>query len=178
MQHVTPQFPHKPPLNPLDTFLSINSTSKGTISNLYNLISKLHCSSMAAVRTAWEQDLNYTFTDDIWDSVLDQIHSSSMCSQHALLQFKVVHCTHISKTNLARMYPDVEPTWDKCKSAPVSIFHMCWTCPSLGNFWTSVFQTISETLGHQIEPDPLTAIFGIAPHLDLPKAKLSVLAFA
>ena len=133
---------------------------------------------MAAIRTAWEQDLNYTFTEDVWDSVLDRVHSSSMCSRHALLQFKVVHHIHISKTKLARMYPNVDPTCDKCRGAPASLHHMYLTCPSLSNFWSSVFYALSETLQHQIQLNPLTGIFGIAPDLDLPKAMLNFLAFA
>ena len=134
---------------------------------------------MAAIQTAWEWDLNYTFTEDVWDSVLDRVHSSSMCTRHALLQFKVVHHIHISKTKLAQMNPDVDPTCDHtCKGAPASLHHMYWTCPSLSNFWSSVFRALSETLQHQIEPNPLTGIFGIAPDLDLPKAMLNFLAFA
>ena len=77
IQRLTIQFPIKPPVNPIDMFLSVNPISKGIMSNLYNLISKLHCSSMAAIQTAWEQDLNCTFTEDAWDSVLDWVHSSS-----------------------------------------------------------------------------------------------------
>ncbi len=127
-------------------------------------------------RTAWEQDLNFTFTEDTL--VFDRTHSSSVCSRHALLQFKVVHRIHISKTKLARMYPDVDTTCDKCKGAPASLYHMYWTCPSLDNFWISVFHAISEILHHRIEPNPLTAIFGIAPDLDLPKAMLNFVAFA
>jgi hypothetical protein len=54
---------------------------------------------------------------------------------------------------------------------------MYWLCPTLTEFWTSVFQTISEVLQHQIEPNPFTAIFGNAPNSGLPKVKLKVLAF-
>lgn len=53
------------------------------------------------------------------------------------------------------------------------LFHMYWECPSLVNFWELVFQTIQQ----QIEPNPSIAIFGIGPNLDLPRAKLNVLAF-
>ena len=75
------------------------------------------------------------------------------------------------------MFPDVDPTCDCCKGASASLFHMYWLCPTLTEFWTSVFQTISEVLQHQIEPNPFTAIFGNAPNSGLPKVKLKVLAF-
>lgn len=76
------------------------------------------------------------------------------------------------------MYPDVDPTCDKCKGVPASLYHMYWTCPSLGNFWTLVFHALSDILHHRIEPNPLTGIFGIAPDLNLHKAMLNFLAFA
>lgn len=53
------------------------------------------------------------------------------------------------------------------------LFHMYCACLSPVNFRELVFQTIQ----HQIDPNPLIAIFGIAPNLDLPRAKLNVLAF-
>lgn len=52
-----------------------------------------------------------------------------------------------------------------------------WSCPSLAIFWTLVFQSISVPVNRHIEPNPINPIFGIAPELDLPKAKLEVLAF-
>lgn len=68
------------------------------------------------------------------------------------------------------MYPGVDPTCDKCKGAPASLYHMYWTCPSLDNFWTSVFHALSGILHHRMEPSPLSGVFGIAPDLNLPKA--------
>lgn len=124
------------------------------MSNLYNLISKMHCPSMVAIRTAWEQDLDQTFTDDTrLDSWLDTL-LLHVCSACTLKQFIVVHRIHRSKTKLARTHPNMDPTCEKCKSAPASLLHMHWTCPSLITFGTSVFQTISGTLCHQIEANP------------------------
>ena len=90
-QKLIPQFPYQPPANHVDMFLSVNPTLKGSISVFFNLISKLHSRSLAAIRTLWEQDLGSAFSDHMWDSVLDRIHSTSMCARHALVQFKVVH---------------------------------------------------------------------------------------
>lgn len=178
VQSMTPRFPHEPPDNPIDVFLSVNPTSRGVLSKLYNLISRLHCPSLAAIKTAWEQDLHSTISDDMWDTILDQVHSSSMCARHALLQFKVVHRVHLSKVKLARIYPNVDPICEKCRSAPASLLHMYWSCPSLANFWKSVFQTISEVLLCQVELNPFSAIFGVALDLDLPRFKLRMLAFS
>lgn len=92
VQHLIPHSPHKPLDNPVDAFLSIHPPSKGIMSTLYNLVSKLHCSSVVAIRTVWEQDPNFSFTEELWDLILNQVQSSSMCTHHVLLQFKVIHC--------------------------------------------------------------------------------------
>ena len=118
---MTSQFPNKPPDNPLDAFLSINPTSKGVLSKLYNLILRSHCPSLTAIKTVWEQDLQSPISDYVWDSILDQVHSSSMCARHALLQFKVVHRVHFSKVKLAHIYPNVDPTCDRCTTAPATL---------------------------------------------------------
>lgn len=69
------------------------------------------------------------------------------------------------------LHPDVDP-------AHVVHIHVIVnrSCPLL-KVWTSVFQTISKILHRQIESNPLSAIFGITPDLDLPNVKLKVLAF-
>lgn len=74
------------------------------------------------------------------------------------------------------LYPDVDPTCHTCDSAPASLIHKYRSCPLL-KVWTSVFQTISKILNHQIESNPLSAIFGVTPDLDLANVKLKVLAF-
>lgn len=86
-----------------------------------------------------------------------------MCACHALLQFKVIHGIHISKAKLERIYPDVDPACDECKSPPATLLHMYWACPSVVSFWDLIFQTTADTLRRQIEPNPLNAIFGIGP---------------
>lgn len=174
-----PSFPSLPPVYPLDAFFSLDPFSKGAVSRLYNLISSLDSPSLATVRTAWEQDLGLCFSDDDWESILRQVHGSSMCVRHSLLQFKVVHRAHLSKVKLSKLYSDISPECDKCKSADASLIHMYWTCPSLEQYWRSVFDTLSGILEIRIEPHPLVALFGVAPEdWQLPLAKQKSLAFA
>lgn len=78
---MTMQFPQKPPDNPVDEFLSVKPTSRGVISVLYGLISNLQYTYLhiAAIRYKWEQDLNLTFTEELWDSILNQVHTTLVC---------------------------------------------------------------------------------------------------
>ena len=132
---MTALFPQKPLDNPVDEFLMVKPTSRGIISVLYNLISKLQCTSVDAIKSKWEQDLNVKIKDELWNSILAKVHSISMCVRHALIQFKIVHRVHWSRVKLARIYPEVEPTFGRCGSAPGTLLHMYWSCPSLINFW-------------------------------------------
>lgn len=55
---------------------------------------------------------------------------------------------------------------------------MFWCCPSLVSFWKDVFSTLSEISSIKIEPDPLTALFGVSsPMLQLSKIKEGVIVF-
>lgn len=124
MQSVTAQFPQIPPYNPVDDFLMVNPTSRGIISALYSLISNLQWSLVAAIKSKWEGDLAVHITDDLWDSILGQVHNISMCARHSLIQFKIVHWGHWSRDRLAHIYPRVDPACIRCGDAPGTLFHM------------------------------------------------------
>lgn len=70
-------------------FLIVNPASRGIISALHNSISNLKCSSVAAIKSKWEQDLNSHLTKELWDSILGQVHIISLCARHTLIQFKI-----------------------------------------------------------------------------------------
>lgn len=146
VQNLIPNFPHKPCSNPTDVLYNDPTCSK-----LYNLIFKMHCPPLVAIRSAWEQDLNSTFTDHTWELILKHIHSSSICARHTHLQFNVVHQIHIYRTKLARLYPNFDHPCDICKVAPGLPLHMYWSSPTLTEFWTSYFENISEILNHKVE---------------------------
>ncbi|CAI5657319.1 unnamed protein product [Oreochromis niloticus] len=178
VQSVTAEFPQMPPYNPVDDFLMLKPTSRGIISALYSLISNLQCSSIAAIKSKWEEDLTFHITDELWDSILGQVHNISMCARHTLIQFKIVHRGHWSRDRLAHIYPGVDPACIRCGGAPGTLFHMYWSCPSLSTFWKSVFHTMSEVVQHQIEPEPLCAMFGAVQNLNLSSSRLRILNFS
>ena len=45
---------------------------------------------------------------------------------------------------------------------PATIGHMFWECTSLTTFWTSIFDAFSTICHKTIEPNPITAIFGVS----------------
>ncbi len=172
-------FPVIPPENPLDSYLSCNILAKGSISIIYNLMINQASFSLDNIKRAWEEDLGGSLSDDTWNCVLKQVHSSSMCARHSLIQFKVVHRAHISKVKLAQMFPGTSSLCNRCQCAEGTLIHMFWTCPKLEHFWRSIFNTLSVVLQCRLEPEPLVAMFGVAPEeLQLSASMCKILAFS
>lgn len=56
---------------------------------------------------------------------------------------------------------------------------MFWACSKLKDFWSLIFETISECMGIPISPCPFLAIFGaFRDHLKLSKTQSDCIAFA
>ena len=93
--------------------------------------------------------------------------STLMCGRgagrHSVLQCKVVHRVHWSKSKLARIYPGSDSSCDKCHLGPASLGHMFWACPALQSFWDGVFDSLSAVTSANICSSPLVALFGVLP---------------
>ena len=156
-------FPNLPPLSPTDELLDLNPTAKGLISTIYTMISSINPQMLDHLRQAWEQDLDLHFSEVEWDGMIDQVHSSSPCARHGLIQFKVLHRLHITNSRLARIFPNINPSCNRCNHSPCTLAHMFWFCPALETFWRKIFKSFSEISGLSIDPNPLIAIFGVRP---------------
>ena len=139
---ILPCFPDEPSANPIDSFLSYNLLSRGAFSTLYRNILLLSTSPLDRIKSAWEHDLSCSIPEEQWDEIMSSIHKSSLCARHCLIQFKVVHRAHLSKTKLSTMYPNITPTCDKCSTNDATLIHSYWLCPRLQYFWREVFETI------------------------------------
>ena len=60
------------------------------------------------------------------------------------------------------------PTCDKCKGNDADLFHQYWLCPQLQPFWRNVFNTLSNIIQRDLDPDPLVALLGTAGGDGLP----------
>ena len=91
------------------------------------------------------------------------VHSSSVCIRHGVLQCKVVHRVHRSKSKLARIFSGVDSRCDRCHLGPACLGHIFWACPVLAQFWIGVFDTLSAVTSSNICPSPLVGLFGVLP---------------
>ncbi|KAF3844638.1 hypothetical protein F7725_007801 [Dissostichus mawsoni] len=67
------------------------------------------------------------------------------------------------------------------QNQPADLIHMFWVCPSLFNFWRCIFKSFSEMFKTCVEPDPVCALFGLAPKVtcaSLPNSAHVVIAFS
>ena len=174
-----PSFPSLPRDSWVDEWLGRNPLHKGAVSRLYSDIQEIRPTSLDHIKTAWEGELGVSISDDSWQFAVEGIHSTSVCIRHGLLQFKVLHRLHLSKSRLARIYPEVDPTCSRCLQAPATLSHMFWSCPKLGTFWSSIFETFSLICDKEISPDPVTAIFGVVPdQVDIANTQHDIIAFS
>lgn len=154
-------FPNAPPPSAIDTILSFDVCSKGSISKLINTFATLQSIPADSLRISWSSDLNMEIDKETWEEVLDRVHSSSICARHCLIQCKVVHRVHWSKCKLARIDPTIDPECDRCHLGPATLTHMFWTCPALSLFWRSVFNSLSDITSADIPPSPIIGLFGV-----------------
>ena len=163
-----------------DALLNLQPSHRGLISFICNKRQGIRQAPLDNIKIAWDQDLNLSLSEEIWDTIFKLINSTSLCAHHSLLQFKVVHRTHISKTKLSRFHPDVDPCCNKYKREEASLIHIFWTCPSLEKYWREAFQTLSLIVNLDIEPKPLVTLFGNTGEVNghLRPAKWPTLSFA
>ena len=157
-------FPLIPKLNCLDTLLFVNTAKKGRVSMIYNEIMNSCYPTTQHVRRHWEDELGAPLSNEEWDMALSRVHSSSTCARHALIQFKIIHRLHLSKAKLAKIFPNINPLCDRSKQAPATTLHMFWSCSTLDNFWSNIFDTISRAYNINIAPSAKAAVFGILPN--------------
>lgn len=82
-----------------------------------------------------EQQTQILGEDGSMKSRAEQVHSYSINS--SLIQFKVIHRTHYSKTKLHRYNPR-SPICDKCSLGEANLLHSLTLCPKIENYWSEL----------------------------------------
>ena len=163
----------------IEECLNTNLDRRGVVSVLYDTIQRVSSPSLNHLARQWETELGITISDSDWHDAIAWVHSSSICIRHGLLQFKIIHRLHLSPKKLAKLYPEREATCSRCKHDSADLSHMFWGCPKLTPFWTAVFETFSYICNKNIDPNPLTALFGVVQRgVDISGPQTESIAFA
>ena len=65
-----------------------------------------------------------------------------------------------------------------CNFSAATLTHTFWSCLRLSGYWSSIFDALSKIFKRPINPNPLTAIFGIQCQGNhLPGAQSNCIAF-
>ena len=79
-------FPTLPSPSCLDSLLRANMLNKSRVSFIYSHIMDNCNLSISHIQEQWENDLGVRLSHEEWDIALNRVHSSSICSRHALIQ--------------------------------------------------------------------------------------------
>lgn len=134
--------------------------AKHLISELVSYFSSTLDSSTIKMKQAWEGELDIEINDETWDEVLTNIKSCSINARLQLIQYKVVHRVHYSKTRLSKIFPNLSPLCNRCNAAEGTLTHLFWSCLKIHNFWSLIFQWFSSVFNIILTPDPDTALLG------------------
>ncbi len=125
------------------------------ISCIYNALQASQLPTTSSIKSLWEEELGSKISNELWMDSLEENNRCSINSRHCLIQFKILHRLHYSKTKLSGIFPDVSPKCDKCRTADATLLHSYALCPSLQSFWCKIFDVISEITGQHVEPDSM-----------------------
>ncbi len=172
-------FPQMPSESGLDLVLKTPTHLKGLISKIYNLIMTFQNISLEKIKTEWIGELGIDISEDTWDKAVERINRTSSCARLNLIQMKVLYRIHYSKTKLAKLYPNIDETCDRCNASKADLTHMFWSCTKLRQFWFSIFEILNSAFNLRIQPNPIMALFGVTgDDIHITKDKENALAFA
>lgn len=93
------------------------------------------------------------------------------------IQCKILHRVYYTNAKLAKIYPSIIDSCNRCKQSPADLIHMLWECPKLFNTWTKIFISLRDTFAIDLDNSPLLDIFEmiVDVNLSVPARRLILL---
>lgn len=70
----------------------------------------------APIKMKWEEELGLEILGENWERALQLVNQLTLNARHYLIHLKIIHRQHCSKVKLSKIYPDLSPLHDKCRS--------------------------------------------------------------
>ena len=143
---------------------SINKIAKSNkpLSKLYKLISSTDPTDTPHIPiNKWEKDLNIHTDNHFWNKTCNNIFSMSTNTNLRLIQYKIIHRTHITQHKKHIMGLTGSDICTECTlNKPNDYFHALWLCPPIQHFWREVTTRLSQFLGCYVPLSPSICILG------------------
>ena len=157
MQSTTP-FAFKPIL---DQSLKHVVTTRGSVSNMYEILSRATINPFISTQQAWEQDLDIQLPAEQWETTWRKSIALSRCTRYRVIQFKIMCRAYITPSRLSKMSREVsDRCWHNC-GGPGTLIHLLWSCPSIKQFWSNVVGVLTDMMDVQIPLCPTFCLLGI-----------------
>uniref|UniRef100_A0AAR2IHE3 Reverse transcriptase domain-containing protein n=1 Tax=Pygocentrus nattereri TaxID=42514 RepID=A0AAR2IHE3_PYGNA len=145
----SPLSPH-----PLQHFFYGNMETRGLVSAIYITLLKTTYKPLG-IQTIWEKELKLADDQIDWQTVWNNIISSSKNPNHQLIHYHFVFKYYLTPCKRYFMHLTTSPLCTFCSYGAYGTFlHMFWECPKVYKFWTKVSSTLSEILGTTIPMSP------------------------
>lgn len=173
LSNTYPHFLNHPPGSLLiDSLLTQESSQRHSVSVISSLIVSPDSARMAHPKRTREEEIGVLIPDSQWTLIFHPPYISWFISMWVFF---------LKYTNawLAKIYPTASNSCNRCQQSSTNHTHMFWSCPSLSNFWSQIFDTLATVLNVELSLDPSSAQFGIPPLklTNIPSIKCSVLSF-
>lgn len=164
------------PLNPPQLFENIKNfkNHKKLISKLYQLINS--DDTIHTPINTWNTDLNTSLTHENWIQICKNTFNMTYSTKLQLIQYKVIHRTHITQYKKHKMGLTDTDTCTQCTTGVTDThLHALWECTPVKSFWNTITQTLSNILSCRVPPTPSLCLLGLIPHTVQPQHNASLL---
>ena len=149
----------------------ISSKNKKNLSKVYRLLSNTNSIHMPTSK--WERDLSIQPNYDFWTTICKNTFSMSKNTNLQLIQFKILHRTHITKQKMNKIgFCDTDICSQCLQNTADTHLHALWLCSPVQQFWSIITQKLSSILDCRIPLSPNLCLIGDLTTTDLP-TKLS-----
>lgn len=127
------------------------------------------------ITMVWNGELGKMGISPQWDSVWQNIFSSSKNLAHQLIHYKLVHRYYATPLRRFQMKLVGDPICRICSLGKIGTFlHVFWECPKIANFWKYVVSVLSNLLGVVVplSPDVLLLADGSKLELNMKSEKI------
>ena len=150
----------------LQNIKSITKMNK-LISKLYKLIKTDN--SLHIPHEKWNEDLHTSLTHENWTEICKNIYTMTPNTNLQLIQYKIIHRTHITQYKKHKMGLADTDTCSQCTMGVTDTYlHALWECTPIQAFWKKVTQTLTDVLSCRIPLLPSVCLLGFISNTEIP----------